>query len=119
MTYSLSILIGFFAGILAGLMGIGGGVVMIPALAYVMKFSQHAAQGTTLAAMVPPIGILAAYVYYQKGYVNVPVALFLSLGFVLGGLIGARLVVNIDEALLRRIFGVALLAISLKMIFWK
>jgi uncharacterized membrane protein YfcA len=100
-------------------MGIGGAVVMIPALAYFMKFSQHAAQGTTLAAMVPPIGILAAYVYYRQGFVDIPVALFLALGFVAGGFIGARIVVNIDEEILRRVFGVALLLISLKMIFWK
>ncbi len=119
MTYSISIAIGLGAGILGGLMGIGGGIVMIPALAYFLKFSQHAAQGTTLAAMVPPIGILAAYVYYQKGQVNIPVALFIALGFLLGGFIGARIVVNLDDETLRKVFGVALLLVSIKMIFWK
>lgn len=118
-TYIISIIIGVCAGVLGGLMGIGGGIVMIPALALLLGFNQHLSQGTSLAAMVPPIGILAAYVYYKQGYVNVPVALCIALGFLAGGMIGATITVNIDEALLRRVFGVALLLISLKMIFWK
>ncbi len=113
------LLIGLTAGILSGLMGIGGGVIMIPALVLIMGFDQHLSQGTTLAAMVPPIGILAAYEYYKGGHVNIPVALLLALGFVVGGMIGGRIAVGLDHHMLKRIFGILMLLISLHIIFSK
>ncbi|TAL38888.1 MAG: sulfite exporter TauE/SafE family protein [Spirochaetes bacterium] len=115
----IGILIGVVAGILGGFMGIGGGIVMIPALVFFLGFDQHSAQGTTLAAMVPPIGLFAAYVYYQKGYVNIPLAACIAFGFLAGGLVGASFAVGIDEVMLRKGFGVALLLLSLYLIFWK
>jgi len=114
----LYILLGLLAGTLSGLIGIGGGVLIVPALVLPFNLSQHEAQGTTLALLVPPIGILAAWEYYRHGYVNVKIAAFVCLGFVLGGLLGARLATGIPDVLLGRIFGMALLLISLKMIFW-
>ncbi len=113
------LLIGLSAGVLSGLMGIGGGVIMIPALVLFLGFDQHMSQGTTLAAMIPPIGILAAYEYYKGGHVNIPVALLLALGFVIGGMIGARIAVGLDHHTLKRIFGILMLIISLHIIFSK
>lgn len=113
----LYIVLGLSAGILSGLIGIGGGVMIVPSLIFLFGFSQQEAQGTTLGLLVPPIGILAAWTYYQQGYVNLKVAALICVGFVLGGLLGAKIAVILPGKLLERIFGVALLAISLKMIF--
>lgn len=113
----LYLLLGVFAGALSGLIGIGGGVIITPALIFWFGFSQHQAQGTTLALLVPPIGILAAWTYYQQGYVDLKIASFICLGFFFGGLIGAKLATNVPNYWLEKIFGFALMAISLKMIF--
>lgn len=115
----LMVIIGFAAGILGGLLGIGGGIIVIPALIYVMHMSQHQAQGTTLAMLVPPIGILAALTYYKQGYVDLTVAGLLCIGFVLGGYVGARFAEAIPGATLQKIFGVFLLLVSIKMIISK
>ena len=115
----LLVLLGFAAGSLSGLVGIGGGVVIIPALVYFFGFSQLKAQGTTIALMVPPIGILAALVYYKNGFVDLKVAALICAGFVVGGLLGANIVTGLTNELVRNIFGIFLLIISLKMIFVK
>ena len=109
--------IGFGAGVFSGLIGIGGGVVVVPALVYILRMPQHYAQGTTLAMLVPPIGILAAWTYYRQGFVNLKFAFFLALGFFVGGLLGARLAVHLPNEILRKLFGFALLLIALKIIF--
>lgn len=115
----LYIAVGLVSGILGGLLGIGGGIVVIPAFIYIFGMSQHMAQGTTLALMVPPIGLLAAWTYYNHGDVNLKVAAFVCIGFFIGGLLGAKLAVGIPEAMLRKTFGIAMLAIALQMIFGK
>ena len=106
------ILIGVFAGMASGLIGIGGGIVVVPCLIYIFGFSQHMAQGTTLAMMIPPIGLLAAWAYYKQGHVNLPVAGLICLGFVLGGYLGAKFAIGLPEVILRKIFGVCLLLIA-------
>lgn len=116
--YLIASLIGLAAGTLGGLIGIGGGVLIVPALILLLHFDQHMAQGTSLAALILPIGLLAAYVYYRAGHVNIPVALCIVLGFIAGGFLGAKIAVQLNQALLQKIFGAALLLISLKMIFW-
>ncbi len=116
---SLYLLLGLCAGILSGLVGIGGATVIIPALVFVFGMSQYMAQGTTLAMMVPPIGILAAWTYYQKGYVDFKIAGLMCAGFLIGGLLGAKFAVNIPEHVLKKIFGAFLLIVSLRMIFCK
>jgi uncharacterized membrane protein YfcA len=115
----LFIVLGVIAGGLSGLIGIGGGVIIVPALLFIFGFSQHQAQGTTLALLVPPIGILAAWAYYKQGYVDFQAALFICIGFLAGSFVGAKLATHISSITLERIFGVALLVISLKMIFAK
>ncbi len=120
MNYIITCLgIGLIAGTLSGILGIGGAVVIIPALIYILKFSQHLAQGTTLALMVPPIGLLAALTYYRAGYVDLKTAVFICLGFFIGGLLGAKFAIQLPSIVLKRLFGIYLLIISLKMLLAK
>jgi uncharacterized membrane protein YfcA len=116
---SLYILVGLLSGFFSGMIGIGGGVIIVPALIFLFGLSQHQAQGTTLALLVPPIGLLAAWTYYKQGFVDLKIAAFICAGFVLGGLLGATVATSLSNATLQRIFGIALLAISVKMIFFK
>jgi len=115
----LYIILGFAAGALSGLMGIGGGIIIIPVLVYVFKFSQLSAQGTTLALLLPPIGFLAAMVYFKGGYVDLKAALFICLGFFIGGLVGAKTALGLSNLFLQRLFGAVMFLVSLKMIFTK
>lgn len=112
------ICIGLLAGFLSGILGIGGGIVMVPLL-LVIGFTQHQAQGISLAAMLPPVTLLAVLQYSKEGYVDWKIALVISATFIIGGLFGSKLAVVINEQLLKRIFGVLMLIIALKMIFSK
>ncbi|NEP19440.1 MAG: sulfite exporter TauE/SafE family protein [Leptolyngbya sp. SIO4C1] len=113
------LLLGAAIGSISGLIGIGGGALITPALVYLFGFSQHQAQGTTLALLVPPIGLLAAWTYYTEGYVDVRAAILICVGFVLGSVVGAKFAVDIPELLLKRMFGISLLVVSIRMIFSK
>ncbi|MBL7084783.1 MAG: sulfite exporter TauE/SafE family protein [Candidatus Omnitrophica bacterium] len=113
------IILGLLAGTASGFLGIGGATLVIPALVYLCGFTQHQAQGTTLAMMIPPIGLLAALSYYYRGNVNIKVAAILCAGFFIGGLLGATAVKTIPDLALRRIFGVFLALVALKMILGK
>jgi len=113
----LYILIGLLAGIISGIIGIGGGIILVPIL-ILLGLSQHQAQGTTLALLLPPIGALAAWVYYKQGYVNLKIAALICIGFFLGGLIGAKIACSLPNEILRKIFGISLLLIALWMIFF-
>lgn len=110
--------VGLLAGFLSGILGIGGGVVMVPLL-LLIGFTQHQAQGTSLAAMLPPVTLLAVLQYSKEGYVDWKLALVISATFIIGGLFGSKLAVIIDEKLLKRIFGVLMLFIAVKMIAGK
>ena len=109
MSYFFLLLFGVVVGILSGLLGIGGGIVLVPGLMLLFGLSQPEAQGTSLAVLVPPIGVFAAVVYYQHGYVRLPVVGWIAVGFLLGALIGAKLVPMIPLTVLRIAFGVILL----------
>jgi uncharacterized membrane protein YfcA len=119
MNIFLYILLGVVAGIFSGLIGIGGAIIIIPALVLLFGLSQHTAQGTTLALMVPPIGLLAALAYYKQGFVDLKIAAFICVGFFIGGLFGAKFALGIPETILKKIFGIVLLAVSIRMIFFK
>ena len=110
------LLLGLVAGILSGLFGVGGGILLVPALVLIFGLTQHNAQGTTLALMVPPIGLLAAWTYYKQGYVDVKIAALICVGFFFGGLLGAKFATAINATLLKKLFGVALLITAVKMI---
>jgi uncharacterized membrane protein YfcA len=113
------IAVGLLVGVLSGLVGVGGGIVLVPILVFFFGFEQHMAQGTTTALLVPPIGILAAYTYYKNGYVDVRAAAWICAGFLFGSLFGAKIAVAVPKEALRRGFGFLLLAISAKMILGK
>jgi len=115
----LYVVLGLAAGILSGVIGIGGGVLIVPALVFLFGFTQQQAQGTTLALLVPPIGLLAAWTYYQHGLVNIRVAVFIAVGFILGSLYGARFAVGISNSTLERFFGAIIILIGLKMVLGK
>ncbi len=116
---TLIILIGFVAGILSGTLGVGGGIVLVPGLVFLLGFTQHQAQGTSLAMMVPPVVILAAYNYYKHGHVNVQTAVILIFAFIAGAYLGSLLAVNLPDKILRRIFGFFMLFVAVKMILGK
>jgi uncharacterized protein len=119
MTAFGSILIGIVAGIASGFFGIGGGLVMIPAMVYFFNLSQHQAQGTSLAVLTPPLLLFAAIKYYNDGNVNLRMAVFIALGFVGAAYLGARFATFIPDPILKRLFGVLLLIVSIKMILGK
>jgi len=108
---------GFLTGIIGGLFGVGGGEIFVPLLVYVFGFSQHQAQGTSLAVLLPPIGLLAALRYYRAGNVDFSVALLIALGFFFGASIGAFGATRIQSDALRRVFGVFLMIVALHMVF--
>jgi uncharacterized protein len=109
--------LGLLAGALSGLVGIGGGVVIVPALVFLFGMSQHSAQGTTVAMLVLPVGILAAWVYYRQGFVDLPAAGLIAAGFIMGSVVGARFAVTLPPPVLEKVFGSIIVLIGLKMIF--
>ncbi len=119
MTVILLLILGLLTGILSGIIGIGGGIIIIPALVFLFNMSQQHAQGTTLAMMVPPIGILAAVAYYKAGFVDIKVAGILCIGFLFGGFFGAKLALIIPSFYLKKVFSIIMILIALKMFFSK
>jgi len=115
--FVILILIGLAAGIFGGFVGLGGGVIMIPAMIYLLGMSQFEAQGTSLAVMLPPVGILAAMNYYKAGHLNWKYALIIAITFTLGGFLGSKIALDIPVATIKKIFGFVLLGISLNIIF--
>jgi len=107
---------GVAAGIVSGLFGVGGAIVIIPGLMLLLKQSQHAANGTSLAALLLPVGLLGTIEYYRRGEVNVPYAAVIAAGLFVGALIGAKLAGSIPDLTLRRMFGVFLLLVSLRLL---
>lgn len=119
LTIILLIFIGLIAGILSGFFGIGGGVIIVPALIYICGFSQLKAQGTSLAILLPPVGILAFIQYYKRGNVDIRAGMIIAIALVLGSVIGSRFVQNISPNILRKGFAVFMVVISVKMFFSK
>ncbi|RUT78496.1 sulfite exporter TauE/SafE family protein [Ancylomarina longa] len=117
--FLLLLAMGLIAGIVGGTLGVGGGIVIVPALIFILGFNQHQAQGTSIAFMLPPIGILAAYNYYKSGYVDIKVALILTIAFVIGAYFGSMISVSLPDKILKKIFGAFMLFVALKMIFEK
>lgn len=113
------IIIGLCAGMLSGLIGIGGGIVVVPALVYFLGFSQHEAQGTSLGLLLLPVGILAVLNYYNKGYIDIKVVAIMCASFVVGGWLGSKLSLALPEEPVKKIFGVILLYTAFKMFGWE
>ena len=112
------VLIGLFAGMLSGLIGVGGGIIVVPALVFFLGFSQHEAQGTSLGLLLLPVGILAVANYYKQGYIDVKVVAIMCLAFVLGGWLGSKISLALPEDLVKKIFAVILFYSAFKMMGW-
>lgn len=112
------IMIGLFAGILSGLIGVGGGIIIVPALVFFLGFTQYQAQGTSLGLLLLPIGIFAVLNYYKAGHINISYVLIMVVGFVIGGWLGSKLALTISEATLKKIFAVVLFYTGFKMLGW-
>ncbi|WP_299313722.1 sulfite exporter TauE/SafE family protein [uncultured Aquimarina sp.] len=119
MTIISLIVIGLLAGFLSGTMGVGGSVVMIPLLILWVGFTQHQAQGTSLAVLSVPVTLLAAFNYYKEGHVNLKFAAIIAVTFVLGGYLGSKFAISVNQTVLKKIFGGVLLLVAFKMIFGK
>lgn len=113
------VLIGIVTGFMAGMLGIGGAIIMIPSLVLILGLSQQSAQGTSLAVMLPPIGIMAAYNYYKAGQVNIKFAIILAVTFIVGSYFGSKIALEIHQTLLKKIFGILLLLVAVRMLFSK
>jgi len=116
MTWVLVGVIGLVAGVASGLFGVGGAIVIVPALVLALKTTQHAANGTALAAMLLPVGFLGVVEYYRRGEVNIPHAILIAVGLFIGVLIGAKLEGGMSDLLLRRVFGGFLLLVSVRLL---
>ena len=111
------ILIGLTGGILSGLMGVGGGIVLIPLMVIFLKMTQHQAQGTSLAIIT--LSIVSMLIYYKKGHVNLSIAALIGVGFIIGGLIGAHLAAIIPENILKKLFAVLMIVVAIRMLIFK
>ena len=112
------VIIGLAAGILSGMFGVGGGIIIVPALVFFLGMTQHQAQGTSLGLMLLPIGFLAAWNYYNTGNLNIKYGLIIAATFVAGGYFGSKLSLGIDQIILKRIFGILMIVVAIKMIFF-
>ena len=120
-TYTLVVLIfiGLAAGILGGMVGLGGGLIMIPALVMILGFSTKEAQGTSVAVMLPPIGILAAMNYYKAGYINMKYAIIIALAFIIGGYFGSKWAIALPDVIVKRVFAGFMIITAVKMLIGK
>jgi len=118
-TIIILIVIGLMAGVFGGMFGVGGAIIMVPALVYFLGVDQHTAQGTSVAIMLPPIGLFAAYNYYKAGQVNIWYAAIIAVAFLAGGYFGSKIALALPENLMRKIFGILLLLVALRIIFSK
>jgi uncharacterized membrane protein YfcA len=113
------ILIGILAGVLSGLVGVGGGIIMVPLLILFFGFNQHQAQGTSLAVLAVPVTAVAVFTYYKEGQINIKYAAVIAVFFVLGSIFGSKLALTLDQKILKKIFAIVLLVIAGKMLLDK
>ncbi len=111
------VLIGLAAGFLGGMVGIGGGVIIVPALVLLLGMSQHLSQGISLTLLMFPVGILGVINYYKKGYVDFRYAGLLAVGFLLGSYLGSRFSLSLSQDVVKKIFAVVMILLALKMLF--
>ena len=114
----LLVLVGFAAGTLSGLVGVGGGLIIVPALVYFIGMSQHSAQGTSLGLILLPVGILGVLTYYKQGHVDMRIVGLLAIGFVAGSFFGSKIALNLPQETVKKCFAVLMILVALKMIFF-
>jgi uncharacterized membrane protein YfcA len=115
----LLVAIGIITGAVAGMLGVGGAIIMVPALIFLTGMSQLDAQGTSLAVMLPPIGIIAAYNYYKAGHADLKVAIILAAAFLIGSYFGSKFALTIPQNVLKKIFAILLLVVAVRMLLSK
>lgn len=111
------ILIGLAAGMLSGIVGVGGGLIIVPGLVYFLGMSQHSAQGTSLGLILLPVGILAVLTYYKQGHIDVKVVGLLAIGFTAGSYFGAKIALNLPQDTVKKIFAIFMIIVAFKMLF--
>src|SRR6188768_3413538 len=116
-TILILVIIGVAAGILSGLVGVGGGIIIVPALVYFIGFSQKTAQGTSLALIMLPVGIFGVMQYYKQGHVDYKIVGILAIGFLAGSFFGSKLALSISQEALKKVFAVLMIIIAFKMLF--
>jgi hypothetical protein len=117
-TILILVLVGISAGILGGLVGVGGGIIIVPSLIYFLNFTQKNAQGTSLGLLLLPVGILGVLQYYKEGYVDLKIVGILSLGFLLGSYFGSKIALSLPQETVKKIFALLMILISFKMLFF-
>ena len=118
-TLLILLAVGVAAGFLSGMVGIGGGIIIVPVLVYFLGFTQHQAQGTTLFMFLLPIGILGIINYHKAGHVDYKTAFIIATTFVFGSYFGSKLAISLDQKTIKQIFGVIIILLGAKMVFWK
>ena len=113
------LILGLVSGFVSGLVGIGGSILIVPVLVFMLGMSQHTAQGTTLSMFLLPIGILGFYNYYKAGYVDIKVTLIIASTFVIGSFLGSKLAIGMEQTTLKKIFGILLMGMAIKIVFGK
>jgi uncharacterized protein len=118
-TIILLILVGLAAGMLSGLVGVGGGIIIVPALVLLLGFTQKQAQGTSLGILLLPIGILAVVEYYKAGYINISYVVIVALAFVVGSYFGSKIAITMSDEKMKKIFAITLMLLAIKMLFFE
>ncbi len=116
-TILILLVIGVFAGMLSGLVGVGGGIVIVPCLVYFLAYSQKQAQGTSLGVLVLPVVAIAAWYYYKSGNMNTHAVPIIAIGFVVGGYFGSKFALSLPDATIKKIFAILMILIAIKMLF--
>jgi len=118
MVHFILLAIGLTAGVLSGMFGIGGGLIIVPALLLILKMEQFQALGTSLAALIPPVGLLGAAEYYRNGHINMKYAALIALGLFVGAYFGARITLGMSPELVRKLYAVFLLVVAARILIW-
>ena len=118
-TILIIVLIGLAAGMLSGLVGVGGGIIIVPALVFFLGFSQHQAIGTSLGILLLPAGILAVMNYYKKGFIDLKVVLILFIGYIVGSYFGSNISLSVSQDVLKKLFAILLIITAVKMLFFE
>lgn len=117
-TIIILLLIGIGAGLLSGLVGVGGGIIIVPALVFFLGFSQKMAQGTSLGILLLPVGILGVMQFYKQGYVNINVVWIISLAFLFGSYFGSKIALSLPQETAKKIFAILMILIAVKLLFF-
>lgn len=118
MIYLTLLAIGLAAGVLSGMFGIGGGLIIVPALLFILNMDQFSATGTSLAALIPPVGLLGAAAYYRGGHINLMYAALIAAGLFVGAYFGARITLSMSPEVIRKIYAVFLIAVAARILIW-